>query len=489
MIEIEVTKAPNNLDAINDICFSKYFKRLADKTQMIETRVSEHYRTRLTHTLEVMSIANTICDKINNIFVNKNIDIEIDKNIVLATALAHDLGHTPYGHEGEKTIKELLKETDHLFKHNINSIKIMLEEKKQGNRKPLEIFPENIDWQIIDGVLKHTKVYPDGYIKKNADPYDLNIYFQNHPVYADESFKSYINSFIGSSSTDFIETYLEYPYPLTLSGQIVAIADEIAQRISDFDDAIRILKKRNIRRIAATVIYKNLVSRINDVKNYLHSIDDSKKTKTYNSTINYCEHILKLLNEAKKYDELSFINIVNRTKNFYIENLIENIENNLSLITMYNTLIINYKEKKIDMINKTVNYFLIPSTGTYPFIYFDEFVEKIRKTMSDFSYSKVHNSKEVVEGNSKGNRYIKKWYNCCISDFNLCDNKVKHRLIKLYSDTFNIENCEIGDAFSEFQKDKNKIYIDKCKLIILEGISYMTNNYLCRKITDNSKNK
>lgn len=481
---------PNSLDAINDICFSKHFKRLADKTQMIDTRVSEHYRTRLTHTLEVMSIANTICDKLNDIFDKEYFDLKIDKNIVLATALAHDLGHTPYGHVGEQIIRELLKDTGYLFKHNVNSIKIMLEKKQRPTRNPLEIFPHNIDWQIIDGVLKHTKVFPKDYEKKLDDPYELDVYFENHPVYTNSDFKSFINSYLNKdSNSTFLKTYLEYPHPLTLSGQIIAVADEIAQRISDFDDTIRLLKKRNIKRIASTDIFKDLVKRINEVYEEFERIEEFKKTKTCKSTINYCEHILKLLKEAKKNDELSFVNIINRTKNFYIENLIEGVKDKISMGIKYEVLEINYKLKDMPNIEKKVKYYLIKSTNENQFIYFDKFVEKIRKTMSEFSYKNVHNSKEIEKGNSLGKEYIKKWFDYNIKDFNLCDNKVKRYLIELLIDTYGDEcnECDITAALEKFNESDNLQYINKCKLIILEGISYMSNNYLANKITEYEK--
>ena len=348
MIKINVTKIPNALDAINDICFSKHFKRLSDKTQMIETRISEHYRTRLTHTLEVMSIANTICDKLNYFLNDEYLELSVDKNIIIATSLGHDLGHTPYGHIGEQVIRELLADTGYLFKHNINSIKILLEENKRSSRNPLEIYPYNIDWQIIDGILKHTKVFSKPYTGDLSDPYYLDGYFKNHPVFANKDFQLYIKEFLnaGDNST-FLNSYLNYSYPLTLSGQIIAVADEIAQRISDFDDTIRILKKRNYKRIASADIFKDLVKKIKDVYNELNEIDESKRTKTCKSTINYCHHILKLLDEAKKNDELSFINIINRTQNFYIENLVENIKDKILTNLKYQTLTINYDDAKI----------------------------------------------------------------------------------------------------------------------------------------------
>lgn len=484
MINISVTKIPNALDAINDICFSKHFKRLSDKTQMIETRISEHYRTRLTHTLEVLAIANTICDKLNDILDGKYAALKVDKNIVIATALAHDLGHTPYGHIGEQVIKDLLEETGYLFKHNINSVKILLEENKRSSRNPLEIYPYNIDWQIIDGTIKHTKVFSKPYTADLDDPYDLDTYLKKHPVFVNSDFRTYINKFINNNANStFIKSYLEYRYPLTLSGQIIVIADEIAQRISDFDDTIRILKKRNIKRIASTDIFKDLSRRISEVYTELNKIDEAKKTKTCKSTINYCQHILKLLDEAKTNDELSFVNIINRTQNFYIENLIECIKDKILKDFKYKILTINYQKQKI---TKSIDYYLIQTNDNNQFIYFDEYVEKIRKSMSDFSYENVHNSNEIEKGNSKGKEYIKKWLDCCMKNFNLCDNKVKRRLIQLYADTYGKDNEEytLEDVFKKFNDNKNTQFKNKCKLIILEGISYMSNNYLSNKVND-----
>lgn len=238
---------------ITIITTSKEFRRMQDKTQLFYARKSDHYRTRLTHTLEVCDIALQIAEILRNKYTNIDDDtkLELDDKLITAIAYGHDIGHTPFGHIGERVLSDILDGTDSLggliktkkilkqcFKHNINSFRILLkDEYSDANATP-------ISWETLDGVLKHTKVYKD---KKDyshldesecSDPYQIkkagskgilsggNIEFSNLKKLKVEATKKNFN-------------YYQHNFALTLEGQIVALADEIAQRISDFDDAVR----------------------------------------------------------------------------------------------------------------------------------------------------------------------------------------------------------------------------------------------------------
>ena len=148
------------------ILHSKSFRRLKDKTQVFLTPEGDHYRTRLTHTLEVSQNARTIAKA-----------LELNEELVEAIALGHDLGHTPFGHAGERALNDVCPLG---FKHNEQSVRVVEVLEKDG--KGL-----NLTREVVDGILTHQ-----------------------------------------TAST-----------PMTLEGQIVRMSDKIAYVNHDIDDAIR----------------------------------------------------------------------------------------------------------------------------------------------------------------------------------------------------------------------------------------------------------
>lgn len=119
------------------IVHSKSFRRLKDKTQVFIAPPGDHYRSRLTHTLEVSQIARTI-----GAGLNLNIDL------IEAIALAHDVGHTPFAHSGEIILNELLPGG---FRHSQNSIRVLTRIEKHRDEKGL-----NLSREVLDGVLHHS---------------------------------------------------------------------------------------------------------------------------------------------------------------------------------------------------------------------------------------------------------------------------------------------------------------------------------------------
>jgi dGTPase len=118
------------------ILHSKSFRRLKDKTQVFLLPVGDHYRTRLTHTLEVSQIARTISKS-----------LRLNEDLTEAIALGHDLGHTPFGHAGEDVLDEILPDG---FRHNEQSLRVVdiLERDGQGL---------NLTFEVRDGILRHSK--------------------------------------------------------------------------------------------------------------------------------------------------------------------------------------------------------------------------------------------------------------------------------------------------------------------------------------------
>jgi len=197
------------------ILFSRAFRRLEHKAQIYSHERGDHFRTRLTHTLEVLQIARNISRYLG-----------LNEDLTEAIALGHDIGHTPFGHEGERVLdqilsgkaeyKELKYEINYTgFKHNFNSLKVLDEiEKKYDNESGL-----NLTWQVLEGILKHTRIKRNNELWCDIDRFLLNL-----------------------SNSKFnikFENLLNYEYSVTLEGQVVAIADEIAQRQHDLDDGMR----------------------------------------------------------------------------------------------------------------------------------------------------------------------------------------------------------------------------------------------------------
>jgi len=158
------------------IVYSNAFRRLKHKTQVFLSPLGDHYRTRLTHTLEVSEIARTIARA-----------LRLTEDLAEAIALGHDLGHTPFGHGGEVVIREIYSEA---FSHREQSVRVIdvLENHGRGL---------NLTFEVRDGILKHSKGY--GAVL---------------PEETDEM-------------------------PVTLEGRVVRFADIMAYLNHDLDDAIR----------------------------------------------------------------------------------------------------------------------------------------------------------------------------------------------------------------------------------------------------------
>jgi len=142
------------------VIHSKSFRRLKAKTQVFIIPEGDHYRTRLTHTLEVAQIARTAARA-----------LRLNEDLTEAIALGHDLGHTPFGHTGEEALNEVLTPG---FKHNEQSLRVV--DVLEGGRGL------NLTWEVRDGILNHTgTVLPstlEGQIVRIAD----RIAYINHDI-------------------------------------------------------------------------------------------------------------------------------------------------------------------------------------------------------------------------------------------------------------------------------------------------------------------
>ena len=143
------------------ILHCKAFRRLKNKTQVFLTPKGDHYRTRLSHTLEVSQNARTIAKA-----------LRLNEDLVEAIALGHDLGHTPFGHAGEYVLNEICEDG---FRHNEQSVRTVEKLEKDGQGL-------NLTWEVRDGILNHqSRLMPhtlEGKIVRLSD----KIAYINHDI-------------------------------------------------------------------------------------------------------------------------------------------------------------------------------------------------------------------------------------------------------------------------------------------------------------------
>ncbi len=185
------------------IIHSKAFRRLKHKTQVLLHPIGDHYRTRLTHTLEVSQIARTIARA-----------LRLNEDLVEAIALGHDLGHTPFGHAGESVLDELCPGG---FKHYQQSLRVVETLEKNGEGL-------NLTYEVKDGILKHSK--------------------GKGPI-------------VGPGAE----------LPETLEGQVVRISDIIAYVNHDIDDAIRagVITENMLPQECTKIVGERYSARINSM--------------------------------------------------------------------------------------------------------------------------------------------------------------------------------------------------------------------------------
>src|SRR5438445_6219763 len=119
------------------------FRRLEYKTQVFVNTEGDYYRTRLTHTVEVAQIARTLARA-----------LRCNEDLSEAIGLAHDIGHTPFGHSGEETLNELMREHGG-FNHNTQTVRIIEELEERFHDHP----GLNLTWEVREGIIKHETSY------------------------------------------------------------------------------------------------------------------------------------------------------------------------------------------------------------------------------------------------------------------------------------------------------------------------------------------
>ncbi len=239
------------------IIHSKAFRRLKDKTQVFLAPEGDHYRTRLTHTLEVSQIARTIAKA-----------LRLNEDLTEAIALGHDLGHTPFGHAGERALNRICPTG---FEHHLQSIRVVELLEKRG--KGL-----NLTWEVRDGIRNHQTA--------------------------------------GS--------------PSTLEGKIVRLCDKIAYINHDIDDAIRgqIIGEQDIPKEYTDILGHSLDERLNTMIHDIVSNSENKNDIIMSPEIEAAMKKLRefmfrsvYLNKKAKSQEEQAERLLEQLFHYYIEHL------------------------------------------------------------------------------------------------------------------------------------------------------------------------
>ena len=126
------------------VIHSRAFRRLEAKTQVFTTRYSDHFRNRLTHTLEVAQIARTVAGALG-----------LNADLAEALALVHDIGHPPFGHAGESLLDARMREHGERFDHNLHALRIV----EQFEQRYLDFPGLNLTFEVREGIIKHSRDY------------------------------------------------------------------------------------------------------------------------------------------------------------------------------------------------------------------------------------------------------------------------------------------------------------------------------------------
>ena len=250
------------------IIHCKSFRRLKHKTQVFLAPMGDHYRTRLTHTLEVSQIARTIATS-----------LRLNEDLTEAIALAHDLGHTPFGHAGERTLDRKYK-----FKHNIQSLRVV--EILENEGKGL-----NLCWEVRDGIVNHgmsgRPATLEGRVVRLAD----KIAYTNHDmddairggILSEEDVPAEIRKTLGSSHGERLDTMVKDIIFNSIDKDDIIMSDEIFQALQElrgfmtdnlyFNPTCK--SEETKADLMLSTLYDHYIGHINDMpEEYIHLINE-----------------------------------------------------------------------------------------------------------------------------------------------------------------------------------------------------------------------
>jgi len=449
------------------ILYSKAFRRLSGKTQIFVTGYEDHIRTRLTHTLEVCQIATTIASYFG-----------LDIALTEAISLGHDIGHTPFGHEGERILNfimngcEKIKEFNNNipvkekgFKHNWQSLKVLTQlEKKSEDYDGLNLTNYSL-WGILNHSELEWKERGRFYIaKENKNTCSLN----NSPV--DKCKNNLKIDFYKKNHNDFLKKIIDNKNneSWTFEGLIVRQADEIAQRHHDIEDGI----------------IANLIDKKELIYNFKKCFS---KTKLYKEKDKYKNIVEKL--EENTNNEY-YLPILSRLiVDFLAMNLINNTEENFNmLIDGYDIKSYqDFYDNKLEIYNKEKDIFRI--------VDYNENFGKQEKKFKEYLKNRILSSFKAQSMDGKANYIIKKLFKAFISNPQQLPDKTIISFYRNYDGNYLDKTINrdkkmglyfspalIGDLREKLKVDHFKNCNDnryKCALLrtICDYVSGMTDNY------------
>ena len=268
------------------IVHSSSFRRLKHKTQVFVNTEGDHYRTRITHSMEVSQIARTLARHLS-----------LNEDLTETLSLAHDLGHTPFGHAGEEVLRDCMEKFGG-FDHNIQTLRIVT----WLENKYYNFYGLNLTIETIDGLLKH-----------------------NGPIQNIESYKKILNK-------SFFNKKLKFKSAPSLEAQISSISDDIAYNNHDLQDGLR-AGLFSIEKIATIPYLSKIVKK------------HKKKLKNFRKEIIINQIIRDLIN-------LMVTDIINTTK----KNLKRNKLRNLNDIYNHDEKIVHFSEKTREIDNQVKDF-------------------------------------------------------------------------------------------------------------------------------------
>ena len=276
------------------IIHSSSFRKLKHKTQVFIESDSDYYRTRLTHSLEVAQITRSLCRA-----------MDLCEDLGEVVSLAHDLGHPPFGHIGEKSLNISMNDFGG-FNHNDQTLRVISHLEK---RHPL-FNGLNLSWESLEGIVKH-----NGTIKKNI-PYHIKYYNKFHDLKLESN--PHLESQIASISDDI--AYNNHDIEDALRAELINL--DLLKEVKYFNEIIKQIydKYKNIDEslIKYQMLRMSISNMVNDIiKNSKENIKINK-IKNVNDVFNYKKFLISMSNEMKKdsliIKDFLFVNVYNHSK-------------------------------------------------------------------------------------------------------------------------------------------------------------------------------
>ncbi len=240
------------------ILYSKSFRRLKDKTQVFLSPDGDHYRTRMTHTLEVSQNARTIAKA-----------LRLNEDLAEAIALGHDLGHTPFGHAGERALNEVCP---YGFRHNEQSVRIV--EKLENYGLGL-----NLTWEVRDGILNHEMDLRPSTLEGRVVRLSDKIAYMHHDmddalrggILVESDVPRELAKVIGNTNREWIDTFIHDIISNSMDADDIRMSDEVY-------DAFHKLRKFMFERVYTNPIAKSQEGKVEDMiktlyQHYVNHID------------------------------------------------------------------------------------------------------------------------------------------------------------------------------------------------------------------------